>query len=259
MKKANPQIRWHLSEGEKKEIIRLSKDGLRVSDLARRLRLNPLTIVKWRKAAGLPSKQVLPEAKILKLLEDGVAPRTVARTLGLSYRNVSKFAWKNGYGKPRKELSDAQLLRLKADILAREGSAASLTKKYRCSYKTVLALAHSLLDTERFLPTWRNPLSSYFPSRAPETKLKKVADAPNVIELCVAIVQAAVKALDGKIPAREILVTALASRFAPLNPADAGFADVDAGVWEQARLNFIMALTIAVDCVTRDRNAQWTN
>ena len=68
--------------------------------------------------------------------------------------------------------SPPYLLLYRADIFAREASAMALARKHRCSYKIVLALAHDLLQCTRFLPTWKQPLTSYLPS-LPDAPLKK--------------------------------------------------------------------------------------
>lgn len=241
------------------QIRMLSEQGLSGTAIARQMGLNLLTVSKWKKRMGLSTWPALPEEKVLELLKSGMGPRRVADTLQVSKRRVTAFAHARGFGRPpRKKLSDAELSLLKADILAREGSAAALAKKYRCSYKLVLSLAHSVLACERFLPSWENPLASYFPSRPTEAKLKKAAEEPDIVGMCVRIIESALKLLDGKMPVdKKIIVAAIASRFAPENPP----ADFRFGmkVWEQARANFIMGLTIACDCVARDRAALWAN
>lgn len=147
------------------KIRELQAQGLGTTAIAKKLSVSLSATGKYKKLLGVQGLRILPEKQILELLKKGDAPRTIAQRLGVSYRRTQTFAHQNGFGKPRKELSKAQLKLLTADILKREASALALTRKYRCSYKTVLALAHDLLQCTRFLPSWRTPLSSYLPAK----------------------------------------------------------------------------------------------
>jgi hypothetical protein len=99
----------------------------------------------------------------------------IAKCLKVSYRRSRTLAHEHGFGKPRKELSAAQLQALVADITNRRASAMALVKKHKCSYKIALSLAHQLLACERFLPSWRTRLSSYLPSLPDQPPKKQVA------------------------------------------------------------------------------------
>jgi hypothetical protein len=156
--------------------------------MCRKLNVNRNTIHKALVSMGLPitRRPPLPEQKVLELLEKSVGFRTIGKTLGVSQRSVTEFARAHGYGCPRKQLSAAQLAHLIGDILDRTASAAALAKKHNASYKLVLELAHRLLKCERFLPSWRTPLSSYLPSRAPRPIKEQHDHAPDTFVRLVA-------------------------------------------------------------------------
>jgi hypothetical protein len=157
------------------KIRELQSQGLGTGAIGERLGLSLGVVTKYKKILGLPVWPPLPEKEILKLLRKGLAPRTIAQRLRVSYRRTRKFAHAHGIGRPRPKLTAAQKKLLTADILAREASAAALAKRYGASYHEVLQMAHDLLACKRFLPSWRTPLSSYFPSRSDEPLKKKAA------------------------------------------------------------------------------------
>jgi hypothetical protein len=169
-----------LNTAEKAKVVQLSRAGLRATRIALEMGLTRNTVMKWRSAAGLPGGPVLPEAKILSLLRRGVGARTIGRRLRVSYRAITKLARANGFGpvRPPRVVTDVQILSLTSDILTREASAAQLSRKHQVSYKFVLQLAHKILACERFLPSWKNPLSSYLPSKEPLRIMQKILPEP---------------------------------------------------------------------------------
>jgi hypothetical protein len=158
-----------LSSELQEQIHDLAIGGMRTTHIALQLGIDRNSTAKYRKAMGLSPTPILPKKKLLALLKSRrMGQREIARTLHIPYRKVYAFAQEHGFARPHKKLSGSQALQLIDDILQRRGSAAALAKKYNCSYKRVLELAHRLLQCERFLPSWRTPLSSYLPSRPPQ-------------------------------------------------------------------------------------------
>ena len=181
-----------ICDDQREEIRRLTLSGMRTTHIATELKLNRNTVIKTRKALGLPGKPILPEKQILALLKTGMEQREIGRTLGVPHRKVGAIARAAGYARPRRGLSEIQFRSLLTDIGRRQGSAASLAKKHAISYKLVLKLAHLLLGCGRFLPSHKNPLSSDMPSNF--VPVLKRAEAPQQDEMttetkCVAIVE----------------------------------------------------------------------
>lgn len=173
MRKPNPKIRWHLSAEEIQQIASLRAQRLTQSAIVARMKINPITVAKALKKLGLPT--LLPLAhqeEILAMLKKGVRRRAIAKSLGVPYRKVYEFARQNGFERPlKKPLTQQQREKLIDDIVNHRATALALTRKYRASNREVLALAHETLACERFLPTGKNPLSSYLPQRHPEKRL----------------------------------------------------------------------------------------
>jgi hypothetical protein len=157
-------MRTKLTQGQKWQITHLSRAGMRVTHIAKALGVTADQVIRWRRSNGLPTKQILPEEKILALIRRGVTFRNIGRQLGVPYRSVSTVARANNIPLTRRPrpISDLQAMGLISDILARKTSAAALARKYNTSYDRVREIAHRLLDVERFLPS-KKPLQSYSP------------------------------------------------------------------------------------------------
>lgn len=164
------ETRGCLTKCEKRKIARLYRNGLRVREIAERLHVTPNTVALAKKKMGFPVLPIMPEKKILALLQANVDQRQIARILKVPYRRIRLFARAHGFARPRHVLTPAQLAAIDEDILNREGSAKSISKRYKASYRYVLERAHLILECEKFLPTWKWPLSSYFPSRPSPVK-----------------------------------------------------------------------------------------
>jgi hypothetical protein len=168
---------------ERAEVVTLRRAGLHIGEISYKLGVNRNTVGKWIVKAGLPisRRPPIPEKKakqMLALLRKRVERRKIGRMLGISHRAVREFANANGFAQPKKEPTKEQILATVSAILAREGSGAAIAKKYGVPYKRTLAMAHNLLQCERFLPTWKRPLESYFPSRPPEPMKKEAEPSP---------------------------------------------------------------------------------
>jgi hypothetical protein len=258
MRKANPKFRWHVTAEERKQIRAMTRKGVRQSQIARALGIGAPSVSKAQVAMGLPTRLAVPEKKVMELFEKGWGGYRIARHLRVPVNQVYGVAHRHNFrrsdaaGYPTPPENEAAFI---AAVKNREDYVIRLAAKYKIGIIKAGRLARQALNCPQFRPgATKPPLSSNFPQKHFDPKMGKPDD---IIEMCVRIVQSAIKALDGKMPGKTILVTALTSRFAPENPpADFGFG---AKVWVQARLNFIMGLTIACDCVARDRAALWTN
>lgn len=165
-RKLNPKIRHHLTAEEKERLRALASEGMSASEISRQMKLTRNTAAAWKKRFGFPTKPPLPDTKILSLLGT-MDQRSIAKLVGIPHRRIKALAIAHGFGrKPSRELSINELVALISDIRNRRGSAASLARRYNYSYTTTLKLCHAVLECEKFLPTWRTPLSSYFGSRS---------------------------------------------------------------------------------------------
>jgi hypothetical protein len=235
-----------LTEEERQEIRRLRLEGLRNVDICRKLGLNRNTVHKSFVKMNLPvtRRPPVPEKKVLALLEKRVEWRTIGRTLHVSHRSVAEFARAHGYARPRKELTPGQRMRLIEDVLSRSASAAALAKKHHASYKTVLALAHDLLKCERFLPSWRTPLTSYFPSRPPKP-MKAQQDGPESLTLQL-VDKVCRRFLNGALPAPAKENNFIQALSVIVIPED-GSPDLNQCPREAVRQNFEARLHEAID------------
>jgi DNA-binding CsgD family transcriptional regulator len=162
-------MRWHLKPDEVEQIRTLALEGTSNTDIAAQMKITRNTVALAKRKMGLPVWPALPEAEVLRLLKSGMAPRSVAKKLGVSVRGTTEFAHANGFGRPRRKLSPAQKSRLDEMILHREKSAIQIAKACRASYKYVLFRAHTVLGIGQFLPVWKDPLRSNFPPNPART------------------------------------------------------------------------------------------
>jgi hypothetical protein len=225
--------------------------------IAARLGLSMGAVHRYKKLLGVQGLRILPEKEILKLLAQGVAPRPIAERLAIPYRRVRKFAHAHGFGRPRPKLSAAQKKLLTADILARETSAMALAKKYKASYHEVLRMAHEILACKNFLPSWRTPLSSYFPSRAPlPTKAEDAESKMNTASIFVEIVSKVAGYCDGKLP-RDLarFVAFLLDYLCRAENLPVKVRDtITLEQWVAVRSNFAAGLVQGLDIFLRDRH-----
>jgi len=155
--------RWHLTPEELNEVCHLALTGLSNTAIAATMDINRNTVALAKRKLGLPVWPALPGAKILELLRSGMSARAIAKKLEVSCRGTAELARQHGFGRPRRNLSSAQKVRIDRMILRREKSAAMIAKTCKASYKYVLARAHTLLECPKFLPVWKDPLRSHFP------------------------------------------------------------------------------------------------
>lgn len=196
--------RNRLTDEEKQRIRSLAAEGLSATDIAKQMHITRNCAARWKKEFGFPTKRPLPAKQILKLLGN-TDQRKIAKLVGFPYRRVQEFAVGHGFGRtPSRELSLNELVSLIGDIRDRLGSAASLARMYRYSYKKTLVLAHVVLKCEKFLPTWKTPLSSYFSSRPPrslkEQRYLRRLGTPSMEDLARIIIERHGILCDGKLP-----------------------------------------------------------
>jgi hypothetical protein len=171
MRKEHPEIRYHLTVAERREIRARSLSGERATAIAKAMHLSRTTVMGQRQRMGLSGKPILNAAKqrrVLALLARRVNQRVIAKEVGASFRTVRDFARAHGHQAIRRgPLTQEETLKLMTAIMNRRASAAQIAKDFKIPYKWSLSLAHSWLNCRRFLPSWRNPLQSYFASTPP--------------------------------------------------------------------------------------------
>jgi hypothetical protein len=263
MRKPNPRHRLA------QEIKTLTREGKSQKEIAKALQIHRNSVYRYQRNWGLTAWSTIPSAakekKILALLRAGVARKRVERLTRTTEYFVRKIAEAHGITSRVDPLSPEQREKLRGEIRRHSDFAVNLSVRYGVSYRRTLKIAHAELGVPAFIGAAHHPpLSSPFPEKPAAAAIEKAKPdekqimTPNIVEMCVKIIESAVRALDDKMPGdKTMLVTALANRFAPENPpADFCF---DPKVWEQSRAAFILGLTIAADCVARQRNAQWNN
>jgi len=169
MRKINPQFRWHLTRSDKMKIRRLTLKGIRQSTIARTLHIGRDTISKWQMRMGLPTRLVIPEAKIMELFRKGWGGYRIAKHLSVAVSQVYKTAHKNGFrrtdgvGFPEPHGDVAGFIEA---LKQRQGYIKNLRKKYGVGACQANKLAHNVLRTIQFRPgASKPPLSSTFPQR----------------------------------------------------------------------------------------------
>jgi transposase-like protein len=246
-----------LSAEEKKEIVRLHGEGLRNVDICHALTLNRNTVHLALVKAGLriTRRPPLPEKKVMELLRKGVGARTIGRMLKVSHRHVLEFARQRGFCKPRKEVGQATVLLVVDEILKRKASAMAIAKKHNMPYKRVLEMAHRLLQCEKFLPTWKHPLSSYFPSRPPEPMKPQQGGEEGFIQLVDMLSKIFKDELPAEETARARLLTGLCFRFVPRETASTFTRQQQDQTIEYFQGHILAAMT----ALRESENARWKN
>jgi DNA-binding CsgD family transcriptional regulator len=198
VRKSNPTFRWHLSETEKKEIARLTRAGIRQSEIARIMHLGAPTVSKAQREMGLPTRVPIPEEKIMELFRRGWGGVRIAKHLKIAVSAVYKVAHKNkfrradnvGYPTPPENLA-----RFIEALKRREDYAKRLAKKYKVGLVKANRLAHEILACPEFRPGLSKPaLSSNFPQKHYDPKI-----GPDyAVELVQSVCE---KCFDGELPA----------------------------------------------------------
>ena len=209
--KQNQKHRWHLSDGEKKKIARLTRARVPQSTIARNLHIGRDTVSKWQRKMGLPTVPPVPEKQILKLLRKGYGQHRIHKMLRVSQPKVHavmvKHGIRNGHATTPKENED----RFIAAVQRREDYIVRLAEKYQVAMCRAQRLAHQVLATPRFRPGASKPaLSSDFPQRHFDVEL---ARPDNYIQLVQRVLE---KCFDGILPQVDVgaFVAAMMTAFA---------------------------------------------
>lgn len=261
-----------------KRVLKLWRTGKRQNEIAAELRISRSSAYRYQKALGLHAWQGITEtqeAKIAELLfERRWGTSRIASYLSDGKNRVSehqvllvkrKLNFQRRKGEPgyRYRMSGAQSLRLIGDILDRTASAAALARRHRTSHKKVLKLAHSLLRCERFLPTWKHPLSSYGPSRPPQPIGRHIpADREQHDEMTALLLRLVDKIcarfLSGALPPPandDNFVKALSTIIIPSE----GSPDLQGCPRDAVRKNFETHLHQAIGLLRASQQSAWTN
>jgi transposase len=164
--------RWHLSNSEKNEIRRLTRAGIRQSEIGRRLKIGRDTVGLWQKRLGLQTRPPLvpaPEKQIMRLLKRGMGLHPVARKLGIPmyrvWRTAKKNRWRRADGNGRADPAANESAFIEA-VKNRDDHVVNLAAKYHIGLCRANRLAHEILQTVQFAPGPSKPaLSSVFPQK----------------------------------------------------------------------------------------------
>ncbi len=189
------------TEEELRTIAEMNAKGATIAAIVRHTGISKPTIRKWLAKMGLPSRVPLIELhkeEILELVrERKLSHKQIAKNLRVPVRQLAKFAQANGFAKPRRPLSEAQIDGICADILARRGTGEAIANRWNAPHCKVLEMAHALLGREPFLLGKRDsPLQSNFPQRFP----RKVLDVAKPDTFVVSLQAVIEKCYDGKLP-----------------------------------------------------------
>jgi hypothetical protein len=165
MRKANPQIRWHLTAAEKEKIRRLTLARVTQAEISRRLRIGRDSVGEAQKAMGLPTRPPTPEKEIVKLFHEGWSGMRIHEHLRVPANQI--FATFHKYGLRRNPTTPKENeARFIEAVKKREGYIKNLANKYKVAFCRANRLAHQVLATARFKPGASKPaLSSDFPQR----------------------------------------------------------------------------------------------
>jgi hypothetical protein len=167
MQKSNPQFRGHVTVQEKAAIRRMTLRGVRQSIIARKLKITPPTVSKVQRSFNLPTRLVVPEARIMELFRKGWGGYRIHHFLKVPVNQIYAVAHRNnfkradGVGYPTPPENEARFI----DALKRrEDYAKRLAHKYKIGLCKANRLAHEILGCPEFRPGLSKPvLSSNFP------------------------------------------------------------------------------------------------
>jgi hypothetical protein len=169
MRKQNPKFRWHLSTEEKEKIRELTLKGIRQSVIARTLKITAPIVSKVQRSLNLPTRLVVPEAKILQLFERGWGGYRISKHLHVPANQVFAVAHRNNFhrkdnaGYPTPAANEARFIEA---LKRREDYVLRLARKYKVGICKANRLAHEVLECPEFRPgAARPPLSSNFPQK----------------------------------------------------------------------------------------------
>ncbi len=169
MRKENPKYRWHITDAEKAEIRRLTRAGVRQSEISRRLNITAPSVGKAQRAMGLPTRlptTPTPESEIVALFEQHVPGKEISRRLRCPANRVWAVMHKFGLQNFNAKTPPENEARFVEALKRREGYIKILARKYRVAFCRAQRLAHEILGTKRFRPgAAKPPLSSDWPQR----------------------------------------------------------------------------------------------
>jgi hypothetical protein len=251
VRKTNPRHRWHLTDAEKEEIRSLTLAGVRQAEIARKMRIGRDTVGTWQVRMGLPTVPPIPEKKILELFRRGWGGYRISKHLRVPANQVYAVAHRNnfrrvdGIGYPEPHGDVAGFIEA---LKRREGYVKTLAKKYGVGFCQAGKIAHEVLACPEFRPgASKPPLSSNFPQKHFDAKL---AGPDEFVTLVQCVLQ---KCFDGKFPlGREHDAKFVA---AILLTCQTFLGGQSPEVVDRCA----MGLTVAVDCVRRQRETRWQN
>jgi hypothetical protein len=161
--------RGHITKEERDEICRLTKAGVRQSEIARRLGITAPSVSKVQRQMGLPTKLPTPEAKILALFREGWGGLKISKFLHVPANRVWEVMHKHGIRRADGTGSAAPKGDIEGFTMALkngEGYIKHLGKRFGLGICKAKDIAHIVLETPQFRPgASKPPLSSNYPQR----------------------------------------------------------------------------------------------
>jgi hypothetical protein len=174
MKKANPQIRGHVTSQERDEIRKLTLAGVRQSVIARKLKITAPSVSKAQRAMNLPTHIVIPEEQIMELFRAGWAGYKISKHLHVPANRVFAVAHKNNFHREDKAGWKTPMENERRFIEAlkrRENYIKVLARKYGMGFCRARQIAHQVLGTSEFRRGVGPPLSSNYPQKHFDVKV----------------------------------------------------------------------------------------
>jgi hypothetical protein len=247
-----------LTAAEKKKIIALTRSGdLKQIEIAAAMKCGVDTIRAVQQAAGLKLwRELTPEVEkeCVELLRQGTGQYRTSQMTRVSEPKIRQLMRKHGivHESGGRALTAEKRAQIAEAIRRREDYCTQLARKFGVSKKTVGKIAHQILGPGRLLgwPVWP-PMSSVFPQT--NFDFAKMTEPDQFVTFVESVVE---KSFDGKFPCPpehdRLFIAALLVGMQRINP------DFD-GQPKVVLDNIAMELTVAVDCIRRQRAAAWEN
>lgn len=160
-----------LTVKERRKIVKLRNEGLKIVEICRTLKLNPITVRKVIVRAGLSAGHPPdPEKEILALLRQNMDRKAVALKLRCSLRAVKRIGLK--YHTKKTIVHDpfhGKRARVDTAIKQRLGQARDIARQNHVPYRQVLRRAHEIHGPAKFIGGKQKvAFISYFPQSQKE-------------------------------------------------------------------------------------------
>jgi hypothetical protein len=245
-----------LTAAEKKKIIALTRAGdLKQIEIAAAMKCGADTIRAVQQAAGLKLWRELTrevEKECVELLRQGTGQYRCSKLTRVSEPKIRDLMRRHGivHTHGGRVLAPEKAAKIREAVKCRADYCVRLAEKFDVSPAVVRRIAHEVWGKGRFLSSVWPPMLSVFPQRNFDFA-KMEPDG------CVAFVESVIeKSFDGKFPFApehdRLFIAALLVGMQRINP------DFD-GQPQTILDHIALELTVAVDCLRRQRAAAWQN